>query len=104
MLTVTGPGGKVDLTRAQLEGLNQVQLSNRGNRGPRLRDVLALAKVTSYSTVTAKGLTIDTLTRDQIDDLTTIVDFTNHGTLKVASEIIPKIKWVKDVTIIEVTP
>lgn len=104
MLTITGPQGSVVLTRVDLAGLEQVQLSNEGNRGPLLREVLRLGGAGSYSSVTAKGVTIDTLTKEQVDDQSTIVDFTNRGTLKVASEIIPKVRWVKDVKTVEVTP
>jgi len=42
-----------------------------------------------------------TLTREQVDD-NTILDFTNHATVELATIYIPKPNWTKDVSKIEV--
>jgi hypothetical protein len=70
--------------------------------GPKLADVLALAGVTEFSEVTLSGSSApSTLTFEQVDD-NTILDFSNRGTMKLATTYIPKADWVKDITAIVV--
>ena len=65
-------------------------------------DVLALAGVTDFTELTISGSSAPTtLTFEQVDD-NTILDFTNHGTVKLATIYIPKANWTKDITKIEV--
>jgi hypothetical protein len=42
-----------------------------------------------------------TLTREQVDDHT-ILDFTNHGTVKLSTTYVPKANWTKDIAEITV--
>jgi hypothetical protein len=70
--------------------------------GPYLRDVLALAEVTQFTEVTLTGSSNPvTLTFDQVDQ-NTILDFNNHGTMKLSSTYVPKANWTKDVSEITV--
>jgi hypothetical protein len=71
--------------------------------GVRLMDVLAAAGVTEFTEVSLTGSSSPaTLTFDQVKDATTILDFTNHGTVKLSTNYIPKANWTKDVARIEV--
>jgi len=70
--------------------------------GPKLIDVLTAAGITEFSEVSLSGSSAPaTLTRAQVDD-NTILDFNNHGTVKLASTYIPKPEWTKDVSEIKV--
>ena len=83
--------------------LAQVQADDgKMEEGPYLSDVLALAGVTQFTEVTLTGSSNPvTLTFDQVDE-NTILDFNNHGTMKLSSTYVPKAKWTKDVSEIEV--
>ncbi|MBK8780738.1 MAG: hypothetical protein IPO22_02815 [Anaerolineales bacterium] len=73
-----------------------------GRRGPYLSDVLALAGVTEFTEVTLTGSSNSaTLTFEQVNE-NTILDFNNHGTMKLSSTYIPKANWTKDVSLITV--
>ncbi len=70
--------------------------------GPKLLDILTLAGVTDFTEVTLTGSASPvTLTRAQVDD-NTILDFNNHGTLKLATTYIPMPNWTKDISEIAV--
>ena len=70
--------------------------------GPKLMDILTLAGVTDFSEVSLEGSSSPaTLMREQVDD-NTILDFNNHGTLKLATTYIPKANWTKDISKITV--
>jgi hypothetical protein len=59
--------------------------------------VLALAGVTEFNEVSLSGSSNPvTLTFEQVDE-NTILDFNNHGTMKLSSTYIPKPEWTKDV-------
>ena len=97
-------GSSVDITLDQLKSLPLAQLTVDGKteEGPKLMDVLALAGVTDFSEVSLEGSSSPaTLTREQVDD-NTILDFNNHGTLKLATTYIPKANWTKDISKITV--
>jgi hypothetical protein len=83
--------------------LAQVQADDgKFEEGPYLKDVLALAGVTEFKEVTLTGSSNPvTLTFEQVDE-NTILDFNNHGTMKLSSTYIPKAKWTKDVSEITV--
>ncbi len=101
---VKADGGSVGITVDNLKALplKQVTVDGKTEEGPRLLDVLALAGVTEFKEVSLAGSsTPTTLTRDQVDD-NTILDFTNHGTVKLVTTYIPKPNWTKDISIIEV--
>jgi len=97
-------GSSVDITLDQLKSLPLAQLTVDGKteEGPKLMDVLTLAGVTDFSEVSLEGSSSPaTLTREQVDD-NTILDFNNHGTLKLATTYIPKANWTKDISKITV--
>jgi len=94
----------VDVTIVDLKTLPLVQVSVDGKveEGPELLDILAFAQLTDFKEVTLTGSSNPaTLTREQVDD-NTILDFTNHGTVKLATTYIPKPNWTKDISRIEV--
>ncbi len=93
-------GSSVDITLAQLKSLPLAQLTVDGKtqEGPKLMDILTLAGATDFSEVLLEGSSSPaTLTREQVDD-NTILDFNNHGTLKLATTYIPKANWTKDIS------
>jgi hypothetical protein len=97
-------GTRVGITIADLKTLSLAQVSVEGKmeEGPKLLDVLGLAGVTDFTEVTLTGSSNPvTLTREQVDE-DTILDFTNHGTVKLATTYVPKPNWTKDVSKIEV--
>jgi len=82
--------------------LGQVTAEGKVEEGPYLTDILALAGVTEFKEITLTGSSNPvTLTFDQVDK-NTILDFNNHGTLKLSSTYIPKANWTKDVSEITV--
>jgi hypothetical protein len=61
-----------------------------------------LAGITEFTEVTLTGSSNPaTLRFDQVDE-NTILDFNNHGTLKLSTTYIPKANWTKDVAEITV--
>jgi hypothetical protein len=82
--------------------LTQVSVEGKVEEGPKLLDILALMRVTNFTEVTLTGSSNPaTLTSDQVDE-NTILDFTNHGTVRLATTYIPKPIWTKDISKIEV--
>jgi predicted small lipoprotein YifL len=97
-------GTKFDVTLEAVKALPLAQLTAEGKveEGPYLSDVLALAGVTDFTEITLTGSSNPaTLTFEQVDE-NTILDFNNHGTMKLASTYIPKANWTKDVAKITV--
>jgi len=97
-------GTRFDVTLDALKKLPLAQVTAEGKveEGPYLRDVLALAGVTEFTEVTLTGSSNPvTLTFEQVDE-NTILDFNNHGTMKLSSTYIPKAEWTKDVAEITV--
>jgi hypothetical protein len=101
-------GGEVaaDWTLADLEAavaFTTVTLEGEDQSGPLLLDVLAASGVADWSTAEALGLgegrTFEVsieLSADDVDE-GWILDVTNRGTLKLASDDLPKQQWVRDV-------
>ena len=82
--------------------LAQITVEGKVQEGPKLMDILSLAGITDFSEVTINGSSAPTtLTRAQVDD-NTILDFSNRGTMKLATTYIPKSNWTKDITEITV--
>ncbi len=101
---VKADGTRFDVTLDALKTLPLAQVTAEGKveEGPYLRDVLALAGVTEFTEVTLTGSSNPvTLTFEQVDE-NTILDFNNHGTMKLSSMYIPKAEWTKDVAEITV--
>src|SRR5512134_988758 len=83
----------VDLDELKTLPLAQVGAEGKVEEGPYLRDVLALAGVTEFKEVTLTGSSNPvTLTFEQVDE-NTILDFNNHGTMKLSSTYVPKAEW-----------
>jgi hypothetical protein len=82
--------------------LRQVSAEGKMEEGPGLLDVLNLAGVTEFTEVSLTGSSNPaTLSREQVDE-NTILDFTNHGTVKLATTYIAKPNWTKDIAEIKV--
>ena len=97
-------GSKFDVTLDAVKALPLAQLTAEGKveEGPYLSDILALAGVTEFAEVTLTGSSNPaTLTFEQVDK-NTILDFNNHGTMKLSTTYIPKANWTKDVAVITV--
>lgn len=100
LFTITRADGStydVTLDAVKALPLAQVQAEGKVEEGPYLKDVLELAGVTEFNEVSLSGSSNPvTLTFEQVDE-NTILDFNNHGTMKLASTHIPKPEWTKDV-------
>jgi len=101
---VKADGTTFDVTLDAVKALPLATLQAEGKveEGPYLKDVLALAGVTEFTEVSLSGSSSPvTLTFEQVDE-NTILDFNNHGTMKLSSTYIPKADWTKDVALITV--
>jgi hypothetical protein len=101
---IKADGSSVGFTWDDLKKLPLANLTVEGKlqEGSKLSDVLKAAGVTDFSEVSLSGSASPvTLTKAQVDD-NTILDFNNHGTVKLASTYIPKPQWTKDVSEIKV--
>lgn len=101
---VKADGSTFDVTLDAVKALPLAQVSAEGKveEGPYLSDILALAGVTEFTEITLEGSSNPaTLTFDQVDE-NTILDFNNHGTMKLSTTYIPKASWTKDVAKITV--
>ena len=101
---VKADGSTFDVT---LDALKKLPLANitvdgKVQEGPKLLDILNLAGVTDFTEVTLTGSASPViLARAQVDN-NTILDFNNHGTLKLATTYIPMPNWTKDISEITV--
>lgn len=105
LVVVKADGAEVSLTWDDLKKLPLAQMTAEGKveEGVKLLDVISTAGVTEFTQVSLSGTSSPaTLTFEQVQDPTTILDFTNHGTVKLSTNYIPKAKWTKDVARIEV--
>ena len=101
---VKADGTTFDVTLDAVKALPLATLQAEGKveEGPYLKDVLALAGVTEFTEVSLTGSSSPaTLTFEEVDE-NTILDFNNHGTMKLSSTYIPKANWTKDVALITV--
>lgn len=95
-------GTKFSVTLDALKKLPLANLTVDGKvqEGPKLMDVLNLAGVTDFTEVSLTGSASPvTLTYAQVDN-NTILDFNNHGTLKLATTYVPMPNWTKDISTI----
>lgn len=81
---------------------SKIEVEGKTEDGPTLLSLLTDSKVQSFSKVTLKGIDNSSyvLTKDMINE-NTLLDITNHDTVKLASKLVPKDKWIKD--IVEIT-
>jgi hypothetical protein len=101
---VKADGSSVGFTWEDLKKLPVASLTIEGKvqEGVTLSAVLTAAGVTDFSEVTLTGSASPvTLTKAQVDD-NTLLDFNNHGTVKLATTYVAKAQWTKDVARIEV--
>ena len=101
---IKADGTTFDVTLEAVKALPLAQLQAEGKveEGPYLKDILALAGITEFTEVTLTGSSNPaTLTFEQVNE-NTILDFNNHGTMKLSSTYIPKANWTKDVAQITV--
>ncbi len=101
---IKADGSTFDVMLDAVKALPLAQITAEGKvqEGPKLMDILALAGVTDFSEITITGSSAPTtLTRAQVDD-NTILDFSNRGTMKLATTYTPKASWTKDITQITV--
>ena len=97
-------GSSVTFTLDDLKEFPLAVVSAEGKfeEGPALTDVLAAAGVTDYTSIHLDGSSSPAdLTREEVE-AGAILDFNNHGTVKLASLAIEKASWTKDVSLIEV--
>ena len=98
-------GSSIGFTWDDLKSLPLASMTAEGKveEGVKLLDVLTTAGVTEFTQVSLSGSSSPaSLTFEQVQDPTTILDFTNHGTVKLSTTYIPKANWTKDVARIEV--
>jgi len=96
---IKSDGTKFAVTLDAVKALPLAQVTAEGKveEGPYLSDILALAGITKFTEVTLTGSSNPaTLTFEQVDK-NTILDFNNHGTMKLSTTYIPKANWTKDV-------
>ena len=97
-------GSSVVFTLDDLKKFPLVTLIDAGKveEGPGIKDVLEAAGVTEYTSIHLDGSSSPAdLTREQVE-AGSLLDFNNHGTVKLASPAIDKANWTKDVSLIEV--
>lgn len=93
---------EVTLDAAKSLPLARITVDGKTEEGPKLMDFLSLAGIQEFTEVSITGSSSPcTLERDQVND-NTILDFTNRGTLKLATTYIPKADWTKDISEITV--
>lgn len=80
-----------------------LQMDGSTEQGPSIESILSTNNITDYSRVTVIGMYTDsiTMTKEQVKQ-GSILDITNHNTVKLASKAIKKDKWVKDIATIKV--
>jgi len=101
---VKADGTTFDVTLEAVKSLplTQITVDGKVQEGPKLLEVLALAGVTEFTEVSLSGTgSPSTLTFEQVKD-NTILDFSNRGTMKLATTHIPKADWTKDIAEITV--
>lgn len=97
-------GSAVMFTVDDIKALPLAQYMTEGKveEGPKLLDVLARAGITDFTEVVISGpKSSQALVRAQVDDQT-VLDLTNHGTVKFSGPALAKVDWVKDVDLIVV--
>lgn len=97
-------GSAVMFTVDDIKALPLAQYLSEGKveEGPGLLDVLNKAGVTDFKDIIISGpQSSQTLTRAQVDGQT-VLDLTNHGTVKFAGPALDKADWVHDVDLIVV--
>ena len=98
IIAADGTSFDVTLDAVKALPLQKITVENKVQEGPKLADVLALAGVTEFTEITISGSSAPcTLTFEQVDD-NTILDFSNRGTMKLATTYISKADWTKDIT------
>ena len=86
---------KMPTTKFELDGSTE--------EGPSILNMLKENNIKDYSKITFIGMMKDsvTLTKEQVEK-DTLLDITNHDTVKLATKAIDKNKWTKDIATIKV--
>lgn len=103
-VVVLTDGTSIPVTIDQLKTLplGTVKAEGKVEEGPRIEDVLNFVGVGNFSSVKLTGINGDiTLSSEVVYD-DAVLDFTNHGTVKLATASVAKDEWIKDISIIEV--
>jgi hypothetical protein len=100
---VKADGSTVNFTMADLKKLplTSIMIGAKAEEGPALLEVLKAAGVTDFKQVTVSGDGVLTLTKAQITPQV-VLDFSNRGTVKIASPDLPIPSPAKDLTLITV--
>ena len=103
---ITKPDGNtVNFTYEELRKLSDVKITVEGKaeEGPLVKDVLAAAGITDFSTIQFRGEAGDAimLTQNQVNGKV-ILNYSASGRVGFASSSIPKDAWVNNVILIEV--
>ncbi|MFA6941244.1 MAG: hypothetical protein WCQ54_09740 [Clostridiaceae bacterium] len=79
------------------------ELNGSKEEGPDVSYILKQNNITDYSKIKFIGMTKDsiTLTKEEASK-DTLVDITNHDTIKLATKSVKKDKWIKDISSIEI--
>lgn len=79
------------------------ELNGLTEKGPSIISILKENNIKDYSKITFTGMYKEslTMTKSQIDQ-GTLLDITNHGTVKLSSKAIKKDNWIKDIATIKV--
>ncbi len=96
-------GSIVNFTMADLKKLplTSIMVGAKAEEGPALLEVLKAAGVADFKQVTVSGDGTVTLTKEQITPQV-VLDFSNRGTVKIASPDLPIPSPAKDLTLIKV--
>lgn len=78
-------------------------LNGSTEKGPSISSILAENNIKEYSEIKFIGMMTDSiiLTKEQVEK-GTLLDITNHNTVKLASKSIDKNNWVKDIAAIQI--
>jgi hypothetical protein len=79
------------------------ELDGSKEEGPAVSYILSQNNITEYSNIKFTGMMKDSITLTKEETLKdTLVDITNHDTIKLAAKSVKKDKWVKDISTIEI--
>jgi len=79
------------------------ELNGSKEEGPDVSYILKQNNITEYSKIKFIGMGKDSFTMTKEEALKdTLVDITNHDTIKLAAKSVKKDKWIKDISTIEI--
>lgn len=80
-----------------------VEVDGKTEEGPSISYIMNENNIKDYSKITFIGMWKDslTMTKEQIEK-GTLLDITNHGTVKLAAKAVKKDEWIKDISTIKI--